>query len=130
MCGLGKIYQRLGDHEVTLRWFATAFAMTPDHPDVAREAGIAAMELGRAAEALEFCLAAVANRPDDAGLVCNLALAYCLAGNDSDALRCAIQAAERDPADVVTLSVRDFVTQVASGRRKRPKSYLDVNLND
>ena len=47
MWALGKIRQRLGDQEAALGWFARAHALKPDQPDVAREAGIAALDLGR-----------------------------------------------------------------------------------
>lgn len=126
MWAIGKIHQRLGDHEAALRWFSKALDLKPDHPDIAREAGIAAMDIGRADDALKFCLTAVSNCPEDPGLVCNLALAHCLVGNDTDALRCVTDAAERDPADPVTATVKQFVTEVATGQRVRPKTMSDA----
>jgi len=126
MWALGKICQRLGDQEAAIGWFAKAHALKPDQPDVAREAGIAALDLGRAADALAFCRAAVACSPDDPGLVCNLALAHCLAGDDAEAVRCVTVAAERDPADTVTATVQHFIGEVAAGRRARPRSLQEA----
>lgn len=121
MWAIGKIYQRLGKHDTAYQWFSKAFDCKPDHPDIAREAGLAAMDAGRVEDGLRFCLAAVAMKPEDPGLVCNLAIAYMMAGNDTEAIRCVTEAAARDPADVVTATVRQFVTEVASGQRTRPK---------
>lgn len=126
MWALGKIHQRLGDQAQALRWFAQAHALKPDEPDVSREAGIAALDLGRVADALAFCRTAVASRPEDPGLVCNLALAYCLAGDDAEALRCVTEAAERDPADMVTATVQQFIRDVASGVRPRPRTLQEA----
>ena len=126
MWALGKIHQRLGDQEAALGWFAKAHTLKPEQPDVAREAGIAALDLGRASEALALCRAAVACSPDDPGLVCNLALAHCLAGDDAEAARCVAEAAERDPTDTVTANVQHFIGEVAAGRRVRPRSLQEA----
>ena len=123
---LGKIHQRLGDQEAAFDWFTKAHAVKPDQPDVAREAGIAALDLGRAEAALVLCEAAVVCSPDDPGLVCNLALAHCLAGDDAEAVRCVTSAAERDPADTVTATVQHFIDEVASGKRARPRSLEEA----
>jgi Flp pilus assembly protein TadD len=88
--------------------------------DVAREAGIAALDIGRVQEALTLCRAAVANSPDDAGLVCDLALAYCLADDDAEAQRCVAEAVRRDPRDRISATVHSFIQDVAWGRRNRP----------
>lgn len=126
MWALGKIRQRLGDPEAAFGWFARAHALQSDQPDVVREAGIAALDLGRVADALALCRAAVACSPDDPGLVCNLALAHCLAGDDAEAVRRVSEAAARDPADPVTATVRHFVGEVAAGRRPRPRSMREA----
>jgi tetratricopeptide (TPR) repeat protein len=126
MWALGKIYQRLGEQVTAFDWFARAHAIKPDQPDVAREAGIAALDIGRVEEALAMCRAAVASNPDDPGLVCNLALAHCLAGQDAEAVRCAADAAGRDPDDGISATVLGFVRDVASGTQQRPKRLSEV----
>lgn len=126
MWALGKIHQRLGEQEIAFGWFAKAHGLMPNHPDVAREAGIAALDLGHAEAALALCRAAVTSSPDDPGLVCNLALAHCLAGDDAEAVRCVTEAAERDPADTVTANVQQFIGEVASGKRARPRSLEEA----
>jgi tetratricopeptide (TPR) repeat protein len=126
MWALGKIHQRLGYQEAAFEWFVKAHTFNPEQPDVAREAGIAAFDLGRAADALALCRTAVACEPDDPGLVCNLALTLCLIGNDAEAVRCVSAAAERDPTDVVTKVVHHFIGEVAAGTRPRPQSLQEV----
>lgn len=126
MWALGKIYQRLNQQATAFNWFAQAHALNPAQPDVAREAGIAALDIGRVEDALRLCLAARAIAPDDPGLICNLALAYCLAGRDSEAERCVTDAVASDPSDAISADVLKLVRDVASGRRPRPKRLCDV----
>ncbi len=122
MWALGKIHQRLGDQTAAFDWFAKAHAINPDQPDVAREASIAALDIGRVAEALALCRAALASKPGDSGLVCNLALAHCLAGQDEDAEKCAAEATGSDPSDEISANVLAFVRDVGSGRKRGPRN--------
>ena len=46
MSALGKIYQLLGDLDMAFLWFAKANAERPNHPDLVRDAGRAAMDVG------------------------------------------------------------------------------------
>ena len=78
---VGKGFQRLRDFESALRWFTHAHEINPTHPDVSREAAIAAMELGRPEEAIPFCERAIEAKPTDPGLRANLALATLFAGD-------------------------------------------------
>ena len=123
MWGLGKIYQRLGNHELAFEWFVRSSLIAPDQVDVAREASIAAMDSARIPDALHFSQRAVDLDPNDPGLLANLALAYCLAGNDEAALGCATQAVDRDPRDRVSIWVKNRVTEVAQGVRPRPERF-------
>src|SRR5437867_13025841 len=61
---LGKVYQRLGEYEKGLAAFARSHEIRPDQPDVAREASIAAMDLGRPEEAVVYCERALLAEPD------------------------------------------------------------------
>ena len=126
MWALGKIHQSLGDQAVAFDWFAKAHAINPDQPDVAREASIAALDIGKVAEALALCRAALASKPGDPGLVCNLALAHCLAGQDKEAETCAAEATGSDPSDEISATVLAFVRDVASGKKTRPKKLCEV----
>jgi tetratricopeptide (TPR) repeat protein len=126
MWALGKIQQRLGNHQASLDWFARAQKINPSHPDVAREAGLAALDCGEAELAVQLCSCAVDNRPGDAGLVANLALAHLLNSDDKHAIECAESAARAAPGDETSRTVLEFVRDVADGRRPRPKKLLDA----
>ncbi len=64
--------------------------------------------------------------PDDPVLVRNLAVAHCLAGEDMEAGRCAAQAVQLDPDDIVSVTVLDLVRNVAAGRHGRPRTLTEV----
>lgn len=129
MYALGKIYQRLGDSTTAFRWFSRAHAINPTQIDVAREAGLVALDIGLIDEAIALCEAAYNLSPNDLGLLCNLALAYCLAGRDSEAQQCATTATTQEPGDAISQNVLRFVRAVANGNRPRPKRLLDVFSN-
>jgi tetratricopeptide (TPR) repeat protein len=128
MWAIGKIHQRLTELPQALAWFERAFAANPNQPDVAREAGIVATQLGAGADAVRFSRAAVAANPDDPGLVANLALALLIHGQVSEAQRAAIDACARAPHDSVSRTVDRIVKEVASGARPVPGSGRDLGL--
>ena len=124
--GLGKIEQRLQRDEAALDFFLRAYRYSPDHVDVAREAGIAALQVGRAESALELCLAAVNLDPENHGLIANLALAYTLSGQDEAAHRCIQRSLALQPDDSITQYVAELVESIASGKVPRPRSMREV----
>ena len=126
MWQLGKAYQRLGDFERGLEWFARAHALEPDQPDVAREAAIAAMDASRPAEAIPFCERAIKARPDDAGLRANLALALLFSGKPGEARTTAEDALRRDPSDEITANLVSVIDEVLSGARPCPRHIRDL----
>ncbi len=125
--GVGKIYQRLGVPEKALQAFAAAHKLEPEQADVAREAGLAALELGAAGAAIRFTHAAIAVADDDAGLVSNLALAYLLDGKPEAALRHAEDALGREPSDVITITLHIIIKEVLAGERSCPTSMAELN---
>ena len=44
---VGKVHQRLGDFATALSWFERSYQINPSQPDVAREAAMCAMDIGR-----------------------------------------------------------------------------------
>jgi tetratricopeptide (TPR) repeat protein len=124
--GMGKIHQRLGEVPEALGCFSRAHDLSPSQPDVAREAGIAACDIGDGPSAIRFTKAAIAAKPDDAGLVSNLALAYLIAGDLGQAQRAAAEAASRAPGDSVSQTVRQIIDDVAQGRRPRPRTVREL----
>jgi hypothetical protein len=123
---LGKIYQRLGDNEKGLPWFERSHRVKPDQPDVAREAAIAAMEVGRPDEALVYCRRALEAQPDDPGLQSNLALALLFSGDPAEARTVANDALRKDPGDEIIVRIVGFIEEVLDGRRPCPRHARDL----
>jgi Flp pilus assembly protein TadD len=126
MWTLGKIYQRLGDQSESLRWFLLAYEANPTQPDVAREAGLAALDSGHHADAACLFTAALRASPTDWGLHANLALAYLLTGRLEDARTHAELAFDRAPSDEVSANVLRLVREIQTGARPQPKSVADL----
>ena len=117
---IGKAYQSMGDPQTSLEYFTKSLALAPDQPDVAREAGIAALDSRRPDLAIEFATRAIAASPDDAGLQANLALAHLFAGSPARAKEIADDALARDPSDDVTRKIVKLIDEVLAGRRPCP----------
>lgn len=126
MWQLGKVYQRLDDYERAFAWFSRAHRVKPDQPDVAREASLAAMDLGRPEEAIPLCECAIKARPDDPGLRANLALAYLFSGKPSAARTISQEALARDPTDSITAQLVRIIEEVLSGTRPCPHHVRDL----
>ena len=123
---LGKIYERLSDPARGLEWFARSHRVNPDHPDVAREAAIAAMDAGRPAEAVAYCERAIEAKPDEAALRANLALALLFSGKPAEARVAAGEALRRDPTDAITTHVARIIDEVLAGVRPCPHHVRDL----
>ena len=123
---LGKVYQRLSDYGQGLQWFSRAHCVNPDQPDVAREAAIAAMEVGRPEEAVSFCERAIETKPDDPGLRANLAVALLFSGKPTEARKAADEALQRDPTDKITSKIVRIIDQVMAGKRPCPHHMRDL----
>jgi hypothetical protein len=52
MWALGRIEQRRGNPAAALAWFEKAHRIQPDQPDVAREASLAALDIGLSEKAV------------------------------------------------------------------------------
>jgi hypothetical protein len=123
---LGKVYQRLGDYDRGLQWFSRAHRVNPDQADVAREAAIAAMDLGRPEEAIPFCERAIEAKPDDPGLRANLALALLFSAKPDEAQAVAQEALRRDPGDKITAQIVRIIAEVLDGTRSCPHHMRDL----
>lgn len=129
MWGLGKIYQRLGEHRDELGWFRRAYRLNPEEASISREAARAAMDLGQAQEAVGFCESALAVEPDDPGLQANYALALMLAGRHDEAHASASAAAKAAPDDPIAQSVLRVITEVRSGERVQPETLKELEAS-
>ncbi len=127
MWALGKIHQRLGSAAESLFWFKKAIALAPDEPDVARETGLAAFDVGDNELGLQCAHAALDARPDDPGLMANLALAHLLGGDVAAAQGFVKTSLELAPDDPITGYVAEVIREVADGTRPQPASIHDIN---
>ena len=116
----------MGDQFAAHKWFSMAHSVNPTQTNVAREAGIAALDAGMIEDAVRLCHAAVNLSPDDSGLQSNLALAYLLAGNDTCAEECARVAVQQDPHDSISKTVLKLVRDVVSGGQRGPAKLGDA----
>jgi tetratricopeptide (TPR) repeat protein len=123
---LGKTYQRLARYDLALPWFARAHRVNPDQADVAREAAIAAMEMDRPADAIDFCRRAIQVKPDDAGLQANLALALLFAGKPEEADTVVRDALRREPKDTITQNIQRIIAEVLADKRPCPHHIRDL----
>jgi tetratricopeptide (TPR) repeat protein len=122
----GKAHQALGQNELALDCFSRSRLLNENHPDVAREAAISAMECGRHDLSIEFTRAALKLRPGDAGLQANLGLAHLFAGEPQVARRVIDAALESDPNDKITKTISRIVNEVLAGKRPCPKRRSDI----
>jgi tetratricopeptide (TPR) repeat protein len=123
---LGKVHQRLGEFRIALNHFAHAHRLNPGQPDVAREASIAALELGDAGTAVELSEAALGSRPGDAGLLCNLALARLMIGDPEQARLAAKEAVRCDRADPVAPGLLRLIERICGGDVPCPRRLVEV----
>ncbi len=126
MWALGKIYQRFGSEAETLFWFKKAMALAPDQPDVARETGLAAFAVGNTELGFKCTQAALDARPDDPGLIANLALAHLLDGDLTEAQSFVKKALELAPDDTISQYLAQVIRGVVEGTQPRPTSIHDV----
>lgn len=128
----GKLRQALGQNQAALDQFLSAATDAPSKfaADMWREASLEALSIGRGDVAVRCSDRAIQCRPNDPGLYSNLALAHVLAGSDSQATEAAARACAIDPRDEVNRNVRQLVSDIASGKRKRPSRMTPFGASD
>jgi Flp pilus assembly protein TadD len=126
MWGLGKISQRFGEYEDALTWFKKAAEIEWQNPDVAREASICALRLGRGGDALLFAEEAAKLRPQDWGLYANWALALLVNGRTRRAREVAAHAVEGAPQDPVSRRVLALIVNLEASDGPVPKNLDEI----
>lgn len=122
----GKGYQVLGNHEAANSEFRKSFDIQKQNPDVAREYASSCLELGFGAEAIRATLHAIQLAPEDAGLHANLALAFLIDGQNTEAKKAIQKSLEMSPHDKISQAVQRMVDEVIAGKRKQPKTMADL----
>ena len=123
---LGKIYQRLGQTMEALSYFQRAHDLNPKQTDVAREAGIAAIDAGDGVAAVRFSRAALAAQPDDPGLLANLALAHLINGELQAARQAIDKSLGRAPKDGISRAISKIIEDVTAGKRPQPSTGREI----
>lgn len=123
---VGKVHQRLGDGATALSWFERAYQVNPSQPDVAREASLCAMDIGRGDAAVVFAHRAAQIEPDSAGLLANLALAYLLAGNIGEAQRSIDRSLSADASDTISQTIKAIIHDFAANGSTPPKTTAEL----
>jgi len=124
---IGRAHETLSDYALALQWFVGVQRFVPNHPDVAREAGICAMESGQPQVAIEQTLIALRSAPGDLGLTTNLAMMYLFAGDLNQALRTANEAFRTAPDNAHVQATRRIIAEVIDGKRPLPRHRRDLN---
>jgi Flp pilus assembly protein TadD len=124
---LGKAYQTWGDLQRAIHNLEIAHHLTADgNVNGGRELVAALLDAGRARDALPVAREIAERKPNDAGLVCNLALVLLLAGDLQGARVTVARACAMDATDRINMSVRDLVEAIAAGRRPYPRTLAEL----
>jgi hypothetical protein len=127
MWTMGKVLESLGgDVQRRFELFARAYRVNPDQADVAREAGLAAILVGRHEDALLFCRRALALDPNDSGLRTNLALSLLLMGEVDAAKTNILGALREDSGNEIIQHLAKVVDEVAVGLRPCPRHIQEM----
>jgi Flp pilus assembly protein TadD len=124
---LGKTVQRLGDEQTAFEWFVKAWDLEPKNADVAREASLSAMNLGLGRHAIEYSEEALKVEPNEAGLMCNLGLAYLHDGQPEKALEIVQHAKVLDGNDKVNENVLRLIQHIISNKSACPQNRAEMD---
>lgn len=124
---IGKAYQALGDSENACEAFGKSFGLQKGNPDVAREYMFECLNLSRADKAIAAARHAVSLKPDDAGLLANLALALLIGGKLDEAADSITRAMAIAPHDEISQNLKVRIADVRCGRRPQPSKLADLN---
>ncbi len=125
MCALGKIHQRLGEHQKALEWFVRAQGIDPAQSFLALEAGHEALEVRDFQHAIKLFEAAIRQNPEDSRFVSSLALAQLLAGSVTAARISIAEALAIDPTDKISQGIQRAIERVWT-EGAIPQSTADV----
>lgn len=118
---VAKVHQRLGDTDIAFSWLEKAYQVNSSQSDIAREASMMAMDLGKEDAAIVFAHRGTQIEPENAGLHANLALAYLQANQLPEAKKCVDRALEVEPNDTISQTIREMILHFAD-RKETPPS--------
>jgi tetratricopeptide (TPR) repeat protein len=120
---LGMTYRAVREPEHEYEAFQRSYAINPKHADVAREFMGACLALGKGDEAIMLARRALELKPDDMGLLANLALALLIAGHVEEAHLTVQQARNAAPGDSITDGLSQAIKEIRAGMQPRPTKY-------
>ncbi len=123
---IGKAQQALGDSEQACDAFGASYRLHKGNADVAREYMFECLNLGRAEKGIPAARHAAALKPDDAGLLANLALALFMGGKLDEACETVAKALTMAPADEISRNLQDMIADVRAGCRPQPSKMSDL----
>ena len=124
---MGKTYQALRDPTNACDAFGKSFSLQKEKADVAREYMFECLELGRTGEGVMVAEHALSLKPQDAGLLANLALAYTIAGRIPEASAAVEKSLSLNPADEITLNLKRVIREISDGKRPQPKTLGELS---
>jgi Flp pilus assembly protein TadD len=122
----GKTHQRLGDLNSAIACFLRAHDLNPSLADIAREASLCLMDLGRSQEAVYWARNAVEAQPQNQGLHANLAVALLLDGKPHEADASVDDAAAGTEADAVTRNLKTIIKHFIDTGQKPPTTTASL----
>ena len=122
----GKGYQALNDSSSAYNEFNASYSIQKENPDVARELMFECLNLGKPDEGIQIAKEALSLKPDESGLIANLALALLIKGDLDEAMLQIDKAISLDPSDEINRNVKTFIREIESGKRKQPETYYDL----
>ncbi len=123
---IGKAYQSLGNSTSAFEAFGRSFALHKDNADVAREYMFECLNVGEAEKGISAARHALRVKPEDAGLVANLALALLINAELDEAATTVDQSLTLVPGDRISQNLKRVIDDVKSGRRPQPATLAEL----
>ena len=117
---IGKLYQRLGEHQKSLSYFETALQHEHINHSLPQEASLAAMHLNLIDKAIQYSTEANRRKPNDFALLGNHAMNLLIAGLDNEAKEAIDKAMSIDGTDAINKRIKSKIEAVIAGHIKRP----------
>lgn len=124
---IGKAQQVLGNSEDACIAFGKSYGLQKGNPDVAREYMFECLNLGWADKGIAAARHAVVLKPEDPGLVANLALALLIGGKLDEAAQTIATALTMAPQDEISRNLKQVIAEVQTGQRAQPVKLSDLN---
>ncbi|MCC9609505.1 hypothetical protein LOC68_04880 [Blastopirellula sp. JC732] len=124
--GMGMAWFAIGKEEKGQRQLVRAVELEPENTIFYKELGAICLAINDLPVALDAAMKAVMVQPDDAELLGNLAVIQLLSGATAEAQVTIEHAMRLDPEDQVNRNVQGIIADVASGKRKRPGSLVEM----